>query len=39
MADKTIFEKIADNEIPSWKIWEDDQFMAFLTPFPNTSWL
>ena len=36
MADKSLFEKIADNEIPNRKIWEDDQFMAFLTPFPNT---
>ncbi len=20
----------------SWKVWEDDEFLAFLTPFPNT---
>lgn len=36
MADKTIFEKIADGEIPSYKIWEDDTYQAFLTPFANT---
>lgn len=33
---KSLFEKLADNEIPSWKIWEDETHMAFLTPFPNT---
>jgi diadenosine tetraphosphate (Ap4A) HIT family hydrolase len=21
---------------PSWKIWEDEEHLAFLTPFPNT---
>lgn len=36
MADKSLFEKIADNEIPNFKVWEDEQFMAWLTPFPNT---
>jgi diadenosine tetraphosphate (Ap4A) HIT family hydrolase len=33
---KSLFEKLADNEIPNWKVWEDEQHMAFLTPFPNT---
>ena len=33
---KSLFEKLADNEIPSWKIWENETHMAFLTPFPNT---
>ncbi len=33
---KSLFEKLANNEIPSWKVWEDDKHMAFLTPFPNT---
>jgi len=32
----TIFDKIVRNEIPSYKVWEDDNFLAFLTPFPNT---
>jgi diadenosine tetraphosphate (Ap4A) HIT family hydrolase len=36
MADKSLFEKIADNEIPSHKVWEDDRYVAFLTPWPNT---
>lgn len=35
MADKSLFEKIADNEIPSHKVWEDDHYQAFLTPWPN----
>ncbi|HKU18561.1 MAG TPA: HIT family protein [Candidatus Saccharimonadales bacterium] len=36
MTDKSLFEKIADNEIPSYKVWEDDKYLAFLTPFPST---
>lgn len=32
----TIFDKIVRKEMPAWIIWEDDNFMAFLTPFPNT---
>ena len=36
MAEKSIFEKIVDNEIPSWKVWEDAHYLAFLTPFPST---
>ena len=35
MAD-TIFHKILRKEIPSYVVWEDDQHLAFLTPFPNT---
>lgn len=31
-----IFCKIVKGEAPSWKIWEDEKHMAFLTPFPNT---
>ena len=33
---KTIFDKLIAGEIKSWVVWEDDEFMAFLTPFPNT---
>ncbi|MCA9324341.1 HIT family protein [Candidatus Saccharibacteria bacterium] len=33
---ETIYEKIVSGEIPSFKIWEDDDYIAFLTPFPNT---
>lgn len=36
MAEQTIFDKIIDGSIPSWKVWEDEQYLAFLTPFPNT---
>lgn len=31
----TIFDKIVSGDIPSWKVWEDDDYLAFLTPFPN----
>jgi histidine triad (HIT) family protein len=33
---KTIFDKIVSGEIASYKVWEDDNYLAFLTPFPNT---
>lgn len=36
MIEDTIFGKIVRNEIPSYKVWEDSDFLAFLTPFPNT---
>lgn len=32
----TIFSKIITGEEPSYPVWEDDSFLAFLTPFPNT---
>src|SRR3989344_2570426 len=32
----TIFNKIVRGEIPCWKVWEDVNYLAFLTPFPNT---
>ena len=32
----TIFDKIVRGEMQSYKIWEDDDHLAFLTPFPNT---
>ena len=32
----TIFDKIVAGEMKSWKVWEDEQYLAFLTPFPNT---
>ena len=32
----TIFDKITSGEMKAWTVWEDDAFMAFLTPFPNT---
>lgn len=35
-AEKTLFDLIVEGSIPSWKIWEDDNFLAFLTPFAST---
>ncbi len=32
----TIFDQIVSGEMKAWKVWEDDKFLAFLTPFPNT---
>lgn len=32
----TLFDKIVRGDIPSYKVWEDDNYLAFLTPFPNT---
>lgn len=36
MAQRTLFDEIIDGTIPAWKVWEDAQYLAFLTPFPNT---
>lgn len=33
---QTIFDKIVSGEIPSYKVWESQTHLAFLTPFPNT---
>jgi len=33
---QTIFDNIISGEWKSWKVWEDDDYLAFLTPFPNT---
>lgn len=32
----TIFDKILNGEIDSYPVWEDGNYLAFLTPFPNT---
>lgn len=32
----TIFDRIVRGEMDAWKVWEDDNHLAFLTPFPNT---
>lgn len=32
----TIFDDIVSGKMKSWHVWEDDEFLAFLTPFPNT---
>ena len=34
--DNCIFCKISKGEIPSYKVWEDDKHLAFLSIFPNT---
>ncbi len=34
--EQTIFDKIVAGEMAAWTVWEDDDYMAFLTPFPNT---
>ncbi|MBJ9373724.1 MULTISPECIES: HIT family protein [Acinetobacter] len=34
--DECIFCKIVNNEAPSYKIWEDDEFLAILSIYPNT---
>jgi histidine triad (HIT) family protein len=31
-----IFCKIVDKIMPAYQIWEDEEHLAFLTPFPNT---
>ena len=32
----TIFDDIVSGQMKSWPVWEDENFLAFLTPFPNT---
>lgn len=36
MEEVTIFHKIVSGEAPCFKIWEDENHLAFLTIFPNT---
>ena len=36
MAERTIFDEIVDGNIPSYKVYEDENYLAFLTPFGNT---
>lgn len=33
---RTIFDDIVSGKIKSWPVWEDEKFLAFLTPYPNT---
>lgn len=35
MNEKTIFKKIIDGEIPSYKIYEDENFLVFLDIYPE----
>ena len=32
----TIFDQIVSGEMKSWTVWEDENYLAFLTPFANT---
>jgi histidine triad (HIT) family protein len=32
----TIFDKIVSGEMSAYTVWEDDNYLAFLTPFANT---
>ncbi|MEX2515143.1 MAG: HIT family protein [Candidatus Paceibacterota bacterium] len=36
MSQETVFHKIVKGEAPCYKVWEDEDHLAFLTPFPNT---
>ena len=31
---KTIFQQIIDHEIPAYRVWENDRYLAFLDIFP-----
>lgn len=35
-SDTNLFARLVRGEIPQWRVWEDDHYVAFLTPFPNT---
>jgi histidine triad (HIT) family protein len=37
MSEPTLFDKIVDGSIPSYQVWEDDSYLAFLTPFGNVA--
>lgn len=34
--DSNLFARIIRGELEQWRVWEDDQHVAFLTPFGNT---
>jgi diadenosine tetraphosphate (Ap4A) HIT family hydrolase len=36
MEEVTIFHKFISGELPCHKVWEDENFLAFLSIFPNT---
>ncbi|XP_043086820.1 uncharacterized protein LOC122333320 [Puntigrus tetrazona] len=35
-SDPGLFPRIVRGEEKQWRVWEDDEHVAFLTPFPNT---
>lgn len=36
MSERTVFDKIVSGEVPAYKVWEDDGYLAFLTRWPST---
>ncbi|CAF3283820.1 unnamed protein product [Rotaria sp. Silwood2] len=34
--DKNLFSRIVRGEEKQWRVWEDSEHVAFLTPFPNS---
>jgi histidine triad (HIT) family protein len=32
----TIFDKIVRGDMNAYRVWEDENYLAFLTPFPST---
>jgi histidine triad (HIT) family protein len=36
MSEPTIFDKFVSGEVPCDKVWENDGYLAFLTPWPST---
>lgn len=34
--DNNLFARILRGELSQWRVWEDDEHVAFLTPFANT---
>ncbi|KAF2148456.1 HIT-like protein [Myriangium duriaei CBS 260.36] len=35
-SDDNLFARLVRGEIPQWRVWQDDNHIAFLTPFGNT---
>ncbi|XP_077414486.1 uncharacterized protein LOC144044133 [Vanacampus margaritifer] len=35
-SDNNLFSRIVRGEEQQWRVWEDSQHVAFLTPYPNT---
>ncbi|XP_054616371.1 uncharacterized protein si:ch211-256m1.8 [Dunckerocampus dactyliophorus] len=36
LSNKNLFSRIVKGEEKQWRVWEDSQHVAFLTPYPNT---
>lgn len=34
--DQNVFARLVRREVPQWRIWEDNTYIAFLTPYGNT---